>query len=157
MLSISKGDIVMGLLSFLSLDFTTNLHSEDTVRESLGLFNKAHKSINIVAGRLNSDFYNDKRTIASLNRAIRKGVSVNVAYAPSKDNDAHRIEFKKRFPKAHVRVAKKTPNRHWVCIDSKHLRIERTHAETATITPAVVCRNASVLASEWEKKFATLV
>ena len=147
----------MGILSWFSLDCTANWGKESTINESISLFNKAQKSIKIVAGRLDNAFYKDEKTINTLKRAIDRGVSVDVVYYPSEKNKEYKAVFVNNIPNAHLTSIKQKPSRHWVSVDSKHVRIERSHPEETINTPAFICNNASILAEELDKKFEKLV
>lgn len=146
----------MGILSLLSLDCTANWGKESTVNESISLFNKAKKSIRIVAGRLDNPFYQDERTTRTLNKVISKGVTVDIAYYPSELNKKYRSTFIKNVPNANLKSTNQKLSRHWVSVDGKHVRIERSHPEETINTPAFICNNAKILAEELDNKFDKL-
>lgn len=147
----------MGLLSFLSVDCDTNLNSEETIKKSVSLFDKASININIVAGRLDNEFYRDARTIKALKSATSRGVSIKIVFSPDTNSITLREQFAEQFPDISVTPASKVLLHHWTTVDGKHLRIERTHPDDARITPAFICKNASILTKEWDREFATLV
>lgn len=147
----------MGLLpGFLSLGFSANRSREDTLKESARLFNNARSSIKIVAGRLDSSFYQDQRTINALNKAVIKGAVIQIAcYSPGNHGQFCAL-LKKNVPNARVSVLKHKPNRHWAIVDGKHVRIEGRHKDDAKNTPAIICRNSSALANVYADEFDSL-
>lgn len=143
-------------MKLLSFGCAVNQDAETTRVESVKLFKEAKKSIRIVAGDITSDFYNDKRIVNALKTVVRQGVSVEIAYDPKRvKQDLEKSEVYK-IPEVKIWKLVDEPRRHTVSVDGKHARVERRHAEGAKITPALVCRDAHLLAHELDLGFESL-
>lgn len=141
-------------MRFLSLDCVANREEENTKNESVRLFNNAKHSIKIIAGNPNSDFYRDEKVVSALKNAVERGVGVEIAYHQMGKGKS--ILIKGAIPGLRVMSLKKVPLRHMTSIDSKHVRIERTHPVGAKKTPAIICKNAPLLARDVDSVFTAL-
>lgn len=143
------------LRRLVTLNCDTNLTPEDTIRESVHLYNKARKSIHIVAGSLDAPFYRDPQVIGALKEAAARGVAVFIIYDKTKlKGEAPQIELFSSFnvelkPSASVK-------RHFTVIDGRHVRIEKRHEDEPPQTPAVICKDARLLAQEMDNRFEVL-
>lgn len=144
-------------MRFISFDCIANREEEHTRRESILLFNKAKDHIKIIAGDPNNDFYNDERVVNALKGAINKGVDVQVAYFPIAKKHEKPGSATFQIPKIRVWTLKTAPQRHMSVIDGKHVRIERRHPLAVRQTPAIICKNAPLLARDVESIFTTLI
>ena len=64
--------------------------------------------------------------------------------------------LQQQIPGIKIWTLKQTPARHMLSVDGRHVRIERRHIEGAKETPALICRNASLLARDLDSKFEAL-
>ncbi len=141
-------------MRFLSLDCVANQEIESTRKESIVLFNKARHNIRIIAGDLNNDFYQDRKVIVSLKKAVGRGVDVIIAYHPVGRTST--IGIKREIPNMKVVATSRVPYRHMVSVDGKHVRIEKRHPVGVKKTPAIICKNAPILARDVEIAFNAL-
>ncbi len=107
------------------------------------LYGKAEKSIKIVSGRLNSEFYNDSRIVSAFKKAIEKNVLIEIVCGPAVDPKTKEIIelSKKGFIKIFQLKSNDLPKTHFSIIDEKHLRLEMPHsprAETGTTEADIV-------------------
>jgi len=136
-----------------SLNCTANMTSEQTKKESIKLFEKANKSIDIVAGNVNSGFYSDPDIIKVLTKiALKDNMSIRVLYDPERSSaiDASKIAGIKNI---NLVKSSKKPLRHVTIVDGKHVRIEQKHENDNSMTPAFICYDSSKLAGELVNKF----
>ena len=141
-------------MRFISLDCVANQEIESTKKESIALFNKAKHNIKIIAGDPNNDFYQDSKVIASLRKAVGRGVDVVIAYHPV--GRISTIGIKREIPNMKAVATSEVPYRHMVSVDGKHVRIEKRHPVGVRKTPAIVCKNAPILARDVETVFNAL-
>ncbi len=141
-------------MKFFSLGCSANSDSGDTRTESIGIFDEAKKTIKIIAGDIDAGFYRDKAVISSLKKAADRGVVVEIATDKEKVTKKEPI-----FAIKNVKVwkLKEAVGRHKMSIDGKIARIEQRHIKGSTMTPALICRDASVLAQELDGQFDRLV
>lgn len=144
-------------MRFLTFDCSANREEEDTKKESAVLFKKAKNSINIVAGNVNSAFYNDSLIVDAIQSAVERGVNVRIAYDPHALQSRRVKSAVLKIPKVEVWKLKESPDRHIMIVDGKHVRIEQKHPNGAIRTPAIICRNAGLLARDKDLEFESLV
>lgn len=139
-------------------DCMSNSKKESTIKESADLFGKANKSITMVAGDPCSSFYTDKRIVNCIENRIkeRENIRVTLAYYPDKDSIEHVCGIM-AIPKVKIVKLKYKPSRHFAIVDGKHVRLEERHLPGAENTPAIICRNVSLLARDMEEAYSTLV
>jgi hypothetical protein len=145
-------------MRFLSFDCIANQEAEHTRRESIKLLKKARMSVKIVAGNLSADFYSNPQVLKALSSARTKGASIEIAHYPTMGVDVDKTInlLQEHVPGIKIWTLQKVPARHMLSIDGKHVRIERRHVQGAQETPALICRNASLLAKELDNKFEAL-
>ncbi len=143
-------------MRFLSLDCIANRAGEQTRKESVALFNKAKHSIKIIAGDLDADFYRDGEVVDSFKNAIGRGVDVEIAYHPAVGHGKRSNKIERKVPGLKIWSLKEPPLRHMTSIDTKHVRIEKRHSINVKSTPAIICKNASILARDVDAVFTAL-
>ena len=119
------------------------------------MFQQAKKSIRIVGGDLNADFYSDPKVVSALEGRVAKNVSVEIAYHPSDKKHKRAAVFGVDGVVFHE--LRQRPARHLMCVDGIHARIERTHEPGANRTPSVLLFNAKDVAKGIEAEFEKLV
>lgn len=97
------------------------------------LYGKAEKSIKIVSGRLNSEFYNDSRIVGAFKKAIENKVLIEIVCGPAVDPETKEIIelAKKDFVKIFQLKTNNIPRAHFSIVDEKHLRLEMPHSPRA--------------------------
>lgn len=147
----------MNFRKFMSYgDYDFNATMEDTKGECRKFFRGAKKSIKIIGGDLNNDFYNDEGVIRALKEAQVNGVTIEVVHEPIKGANSKDGIFS--IPKIKIYHAKTRPEQHMMIIDNgKHVRIEQSHGKRAEITPAVIFHNAEIIADKANRTFQSLV
>lgn len=139
----------MGFLpGFISLPAKT--YSPKTCAEVIG---KAKESINIILPLANVDFPQNDAIISAIKKAVKKGVSVKVAYHSSLEMEKIGIlgisgvkSFKIKEPQKRLLLS----------IDGKHALTQRTPIDTGHDVGIISC-NANKLADEINVRFNELV
>lgn len=140
-------------MKYFSLGCSANSDAADTRKQCVGIFNKARKSIKIIAGDIDAGFYKDNAVIESLKKAADRGVVVEIATDKEKVTKKESI-----FGIKNVKVWKigEPVVRHKMSIDGKITRIEQRHQKGSAMTPAIICRDVSILAQEMDRDFDRL-
>lgn len=141
-------------MKYFSLGCSANSNPDDTRDECVEIFGKAKKTIKIIAGDIDAGFYRDEVVINSLKKAAGKGVVVEIA------TDTEKVTRKEPiFGIKNVKVWKigEPVERHKMSIDGKIARIEQSHLKGSTMTPAIICKDVSILAQEMDANFDRLV
>lgn len=142
---------------FSRFPWDANKHSEDTKQKSAAFFDEASENIRIIAGSLNADFYSDKRIVASLENAVKRGVRVCIAYCPALNPEGAQVGKAVQIKGVNSFPLEFPPRRHMMSIDNVHVRIEKRHGSCATSTPAIFLWNAPSRARDINAHFDALV
>ena len=120
--------------------------SIDEAREVCArMFDRARKSIKIISGTLNKEFYDSEPIIGSLKKAAQTGVNVEIMYGPGVAINGRQI-FTLRDKGVKFYQLPQRPSRHLMSIDDKDARIEITHGPALELTNAVIYHNVRSLA-----------
>jgi len=142
--------------NFYSLPARSNLNNRQSIIEGNELLRRAEKCIRIVTGDLSREFYEDSNTINNIQKAVARGVTVEIIEYSSEEKRGANTKPILNIPGVRYWKTNRSGMRHMLLIDDNHLRIERTHEEP-TVTPALIVRNARLLASEYNKIFEALI
>lgn len=136
-----------------------NRDKESSKKACIKLFNQAENSIVILSGELNDEFYGDLQLCQSIRNAANRGVSVEIGYGPQASNKI--LESLKGFGKKHgnVRLYPLTqrPERHFMVIDAKTVRIQPKHPPGTQEHRAVIKHNSPGLALEFLNFFKSVI
>ena len=140
---------------FRMFDLSGNADPADVKHGIARLFGSAEKSIRIIGGDLSSSFYKDEELVDCVKKKLQKGVSVEIAYFPM--NDKGVTDGVPGLDGVKLHRLTKSPGRHLMSVDGKHVRIEKLHKPGAEFAPDLVLHNAQRLAQEIEQRFDDII
>lgn len=123
-----------------------NYSMDETRNVCTRMFNRARKSIRIIAGTLHKDFYDSESISGSLERAAERGVAIEIMYGPGVTIEKHKISLLKDKGVKFFQLPQKPP-RHLMSIDDKDVRVERSHEPAPEATNAIIYHDARSLAA----------
>lgn len=103
--------------------------TEGVISDNEKLFSQAKKSIRIVSGILNHEYYNDERIVDSLKKAIDGGVMVEIISGPKEIIDKESKEILDLYKQGKITIwtLSSRPELHFSVVDEKHVRLENYH------------------------------
>lgn len=149
------GKIKRGLVEKI-LNVYPNAHGADAIVLSKELFNQAKHSIKIVAGELDAQFYEHPEIIKELEKAIERGVKVEVITGPSLDLKTVQIPKWAEQGKLHLYKLRERPELHFIVVDGEHARLEEFHTTKQRERRAYTLKKTFFLARKLEMEFTKL-
>jgi len=144
------------LLSFgLQLDKTR----EAAKKTCIELFEDADDSIVILSGELNGEFYGDQRVRDALVKAGERGVSLRIGFGPQPSTKVLTVleELGKRQTNVDLYPLLRRPDRHFMVVDQKTVRVQLEHRPGSEEHRAVVRYNSPELALTYLNCFDSAV
>lgn len=134
-----------------------NTDLESGIKICKELFDRAKSSIRIVAGNLDSRFYNNSQIVQALEKASERGVLIEIIHGPQIDPASKEILRLKSEKKVKLYRYKKRPADQFMVIDRKHVRVEEFHHSEQDERRAYVKYNTIFLGQRLEIEFAELM
>ena len=140
--------------------FANNDTLPDALKESKELFSKAQKSIHIVSGDLEAEFFEEPLVTEALrNVATREKnpVSVQILFGPEPDPNTHTLfEMAQELPSVQLIRLPTRPGGHFVVVDGKHTRVEEFHEALSGKRKGYITTNTFFLGDRLETEFDIL-
>jgi len=134
-----------------------NESMEKAIETCERFFRSAKKSIKIVSGRLNSEFYQSTKIVNALQQAVDKGVKVEIVCGPEIDEKSKEILRLIKEGKINLWQAGDYPKLHLSFVDERHIRLENYHHPFyGEETEAYIKYNAPDVARELQFEFEEL-
>jgi len=156
-----KEDELRGPISRIAkslFGFSYNERIASCKEESISLFSHAKKSIMIVSGILNHEFYNDQGVVTALKKAINNKVRVEIITGPEKDIDKESKEILSLYEQGKIKIWS-LPERlklHFSVVDEKHVRLEYYHDDYKDESRAIIERDTIATADKQAREFIKL-
>jgi phosphatidylserine/phosphatidylglycerophosphate/cardiolipin synthase-like enzyme len=147
------------VLRLFSFGLDVNKSDKSSIEACLKLFDQAEKSIIIVSGELNDEFYGDKRICKALRDAAKRGVTVKIACGPqvsSKMLTATR-ELEKQYSNVEFYMLSARPEPHFMLIDGKTIRAQLGHVAGTQEHRAVIRYDSPEVAARFSDYLANLI
>jgi len=142
-----------------SFGLEVNRNAESSKEACRHLFSQAKDSIVILSGELNEEFYGDSRICGTITSAAKGGVPVEVAYGPQPSNRILTAlqNLAKKYDNVKLYPLPERPERHFMVVDGKTVRIQLEHLPGNKEHRAVIKRNSPELAVTFLNYFADTV
>lgn len=135
--------------------FYSNVQTESSIELCQKLFERAEKTVHIVAGELRYEFYADSRIVEILRRKLGERVAVEIIHGPDADPRTRALLLEQSDNHLVVYELEFRPDTHFMVIDGKHVRVEEPHV-SGQASRAHVVFDTLFLAQELEDEFSTL-
>jgi phosphatidylserine/phosphatidylglycerophosphate/cardiolipin synthase-like enzyme len=123
------------------------------------LANQARKSIHILSGELNKDFYSDGNMKEALVNAANRKVDVQIAFGPLVRKESIR-EFKSLFghyDNVKLYQLNHRPERHYMIFDNETIRLQHVHPPNTEEPKAIIVEKSPLVAKTYDNVFEELV